>query len=131
MITLKETNIKYCPYYFFSEMINIRNFDSSLLSTDKISFKSIDAVTYHIKCIKMKSLDHVNIDCENSLYLVFNNVDGYIENINENKYLVFASTDKNKEILEKYTKLWNEVKNETETINGGKPMEHKKRFHKN
>ena len=112
-------------------MINIRNFDSSLLSTDKISFKSIDAVTYHIKCIKMKSLDHVNIDCENSLYLVFNNVDGYIENVNENKYLVFASTDKNKEILEKYTKLWNEVKNETETINGGKPMEYKKIFHKN
>ena len=46
----------------------------------------------------MKSLDNVNIDCENSLYLVFNNVDGYIEINNEEKYLVFASTDKNKEI---------------------------------
>ena len=46
----------------------------------------------------MKSLDNVNIDCENSLYLVFNNVDGYIEINNEEKYLVFASTDKKKEI---------------------------------
>ena len=33
----------------------------------------------------MKSLDHVNIDIANSLYLVFNNVDGYIEKDDGNK----------------------------------------------
>ena len=54
----------------------------------------------------MKSLSD-----ENSLYLVFNNVDGCIEcnsteESNENKYLIFASTDKNKEALENYTELW-------------------------
>ena len=38
-------------YYFFSDTINIKNFDPNLLSIDKISFKSIDAVTYHIKYI--------------------------------------------------------------------------------
>ena len=59
-------------------MINIRNFDSGLLNIGKISFKSIDAVTSHIKYITMKSLDYANIECEISLYLVFNNVDGYI-----------------------------------------------------
>ena len=47
----------------------------------------------------MKSFDHVNIDCDNSLYLIFNNVDGYIEESNGDKYLVFASTGKNKEAL--------------------------------
>ena len=53
----------------------------------------------------MKSLDHVNIDSENPLYLIFNNVDGYIiEESNEDKYLIFASTNKNKKVLEKYTK---------------------------
>ena len=31
----------------------------------------------------MKSLDHVNIDCENTLYLIFNNVDGYIKKVME------------------------------------------------
>ena len=71
---------------------------SNLLSIDKISFKSIDAVTYHIKYITMKSLDHINIDSENSLYLVFNNVDGYTEKNNGNKYLIFASTEKNKKV---------------------------------
>ena len=52
------------------------NFDPNLINIDKISFKSIDAVTYHIKHITLKSLDHVNIDSEDSLYLLFNNVDG-------------------------------------------------------
>ena len=59
-------------------MSNIKNFDINLLSIHKTSLKSIDAVTYHIKYITMKSFGHVNIDCENSLYPVFNNVDGYI-----------------------------------------------------
>ena len=36
--------------------------------------------------------------------------DRYIEESNENKYLVFASTDKNTWILEKYTKLCDEIK---------------------
>ena len=43
----------------------------------------------------MKSLYHVNIDSVNSLYLVFNNPDGYIEESNGDKYLIFASTTKN------------------------------------
>ena len=32
-------------------------------------------------------------------------VDGYIEESNGKKYLTFVSTDKNKNVLEKYTKL--------------------------
>ena len=38
---------------------------------------------------------------------------------NGNKYLTFASTDKNKKVLEKYTKLWDEIKYHIKTINGG------------
>ena len=43
-------------------MTNIKNFDSNLLSIDKISFKNPDAVICNIKYITMKSLDHDNID---------------------------------------------------------------------
>ena len=111
-------------------MINNKRFDSSLLGIDKISFKSIDAVTYHIKCITMKSLDHGNIECENSLLSFVNNVDGYIEKENEDKYLIFASTDQNKEALKKYTEIWDEIKNQMKTINGGKQIEYKKDFKK-
>ena len=84
-------------------MINIKIFDQNLLNTDKISFKSTDAVIYNIRYITMKSLDHVNIDSENLLYL--NNVDGYIEESNGNRHLMFTSTDKINEVLEKYTEL--------------------------
>ena len=46
------------------------------------------------------SLDDKNIDSANSLYLIFNNADERIEcnstrESNEDKYLIFASTDKN------------------------------------
>ena len=57
----------------------------------------------------MKRLDHVNIDNKNVLYFIFNNVDRYTEESNGIKYLVFASTDENKEALKKYTELWNEI----------------------
>ena len=60
-------------------MIDIKTFDSNLLNIDKIPYKSTDAVNYNIRYITMKSLDHVNIDSENPLYLIFNNVDKYIE----------------------------------------------------
>ena len=72
----------------------------------------------------MKSLEHVNIDSPNSLFLVFNNV-GYIEESNGDKYLIFASTGKNKKVLEKYAKLLDEIKNQIETINSGEPIEYK------
>ena len=95
MITLKKQKKtkKNTSITFFSKMINNKRFESSLLGIDKISFKSIDAVTYHIKCITMKSLDHGIIECENSLLSFVNNVDGYVEKENEDKYLIFASTD--------------------------------------
>ena len=88
-------------------MINIKNFDPSSLSIDQISFKNTDFVIYHIKYITMESLSGAN-----SLYLVFNNVDASIGKSNENKYLIFALTDKNKEALENYTELWDETKDQ-------------------
>ena len=38
-------------------------------------------------------------------YLIFNNVDGYTEKSRADRYLILASTDKNKEVLTKYTEL--------------------------
>ena len=80
----------------------------------------------------MKSLDHIHIDSENPLYLIFNNVDGYIiEESNGDKYLIFASTNQHKKVIKKYMKLWNEIENQIEIINGGKPVNLSERFHEN
>ena len=52
-----------------------------------------------------------NLDSEN---LVFNYLDAYVEKDNEDKYLIFSSTEQNKEALENYAELWDEVKDQIE-----------------
>ena len=59
-------------------MFNIKSFDLSLLEKNKLSFKKAHIDIYYTEYMTMKSLDHINIDSENPLYLIFNNVDGYI-----------------------------------------------------
>ena len=49
---------------------------------------------------------------------------------NENRYLVFALTDKNKEALENYTELWDEFKDQIELISGNEPIKYEKDFMK-
>ena len=65
-----------------------------------------------------RSFDYVNINSVYPLYLIFNKVGGYIEKINETKYLIFSPTNENKEILAKYSELWDGIKNLIEKING-------------
>ena len=45
----------------------------------------------------------------NPLYLGITHANGYIEEINENKYLIFDSLDENKELLKKYNDVFNRV----------------------
>ena len=46
---------KNITYYFFNDMINIKNFDSNLLKIDKKSRKNIDI--YYIGYIAIKKID--------------------------------------------------------------------------
>ena len=48
---------------------------------------------------------------------------------NENKYLILESTDKSKEVLIKYTKLWDGIQNLIEKVNN-KPGKYEKDFMK-
>ena len=60
--------------------------------------------------------------------MFLDDADKCIEENDGIKYLVFASTDKNKEALKKYTKLWEETKRPIEVINDDKPIKYKKGF---
>ena len=53
-----------------------------------------------------------------------------MDTLKKDKYLVFDSRNENKEVLKKYTQLWDEIKNQIETINGGKTIKYKKDFMK-
>ena len=97
-------------------MINIKDFDPSLIKINKKTYKNIGI--YYIGYITMEYSDHVKINSVNPLYLIIGEVDGYLEIDG-----CIASTDKNKKLLEKYTKLWNEIKYHIQTINTGKSGE--------
>ena len=74
--------------------------------------------------------DYENIYSVNFLHLIIGEVDGNIEEKNGSKYLVFGSADENKEVLKKYTELWDGITNKIKTINGGKKGEYGKDFMK-
>ena len=66
----------------------------------------------------------------NPLYLIIGYVDRYIIESDGSKYFAFASTDKNKKVFEKYTKLWDEIKYHIQTINAEKSGEYDKDYMK-
>ena len=45
------------------------------------------------------------------MYWIVNTADGHIEEKNGNEYLVFYYTGENKDVLSKYTELWDGIKN--------------------
>ena len=101
MGNIKQINIKNRTYYFFNDMLNAKDFDSSQLKIEKKSYKKIGI--YHIGYITIKRIsDFENINSENPLYLIIGDVDGYIEENNGNKYLTLASADKSKKVLENF-----------------------------
>ena len=115
MEKVKQIEIKNQTSYFYNDIMNIEEFDSNL-------YKDIDI--YYTGYITIKKIgDCQNIYSVNPLYLIIGKAIGHIEENNGNKYLVFDSTDENKEVLKKYTELWDGIKNEIEIINGGKKGE--------
>ena len=54
----------------------------------------------------------------NSLYLIFNKVNGYFQEINENKYSALVPTNGSKVKLKKYEELWSKIRNLIRSITG-------------
>ena len=76
-----------------------------------------------------KEIDNCNnVNSVNPLYLLINEMIGHFEEKNENKYLVLDDVDEKKEVSKKYKEVWEDVKKEIETINGGKRVEYGKDF---
>ena len=86
-----------------------------MLKIDKQSYKNS---IYNIGYITKKKIDeYENIYSVNPLYLIIANASGYIEEKGVNKYLFFDSTDENKELLKKYSDVWNGIKNKIKEVN--------------
>ena len=115
---VKEINIKNQTYYFFNDMINIKNFYSNLLKIDKKSYKDIDI--YYIGYIKIKEFgDFENIHSVNPLYLIIHSATAYFEEKNDEKYLI-------PDLKDKYEDVLSGIRSEIKTLNGGKVLFFKK-----
>ena len=129
MGTVKQINIKNRTYYFYSDMIDLENFESNLLKIDKKSYKDIGI--YNIGYITIKKIDDCeNVSSVNPLYLRITHASGYIKEKSVTKYLVFDSTDEKKNYQKKYNDVFNGIRDEIKKVNGGKENDYEKDYMK-
>ena len=74
MGNIKQINIKNRTYYFFNDMININDFDLSLIKIGNKTYKNIDI--YNIGYIAIKNTDdYENSNSVNPFYLIIGKAD--------------------------------------------------------
>ena len=100
-ICVKSIKIKNHKYYFFNDIINIKDFDSNLLKIDKKSYKNIGICNIGYITIK-KTDDYENIYSVNPLNLTISSAAGHLKKLDE-RYLILDSTDKCEEV-------WSEIR---------------------
>ena len=72
---LKELSINNPTYYFYNDIINLKDFYSNLLKIDKKQYKEIDI--YYIGYITLKKIGNCkNIKSVYSLYLMIHSATG-------------------------------------------------------
>ena len=73
---IKQINIKSRTYYFYNDIVNLKDFDSRLLKVDGKSYKKID-IYYVVYITIKKNDDYESIYSMNPLYLRINHASGY------------------------------------------------------
>ena len=107
---MKKINIENRTYYFFDDLINIKNLDPDKIQIDENSYKNI--LIYHIGCVTVKDPSYAKINRVNILYLINDKINGQIEESNENKYLTLVPTDESKGIQKKCGELWSKIRDD-------------------
>ena len=105
---VKDISIKNHTYYFFDDIINIKNFDPYNIKIDGKSYK--DILINYFGYVIIKDSKYVIINSVNPLCLVLNKVNGYFEEINKRKYLTLVPTNESKEKIKKYEEMWIKIK---------------------
>ena len=100
---VKGINIKNHTYYFFDDIINIKEFDPNNIKLDEKSYKNI--LIYYSPYVTIKDSKYVKINSVNTLYPMFNRTSGYFEEINGNNNLMLVPTNESKGKIKKYKEL--------------------------
>ena len=125
MVT-KQLSIKNRTYYFWNDLINLKDFDPKLLKLDKKL--SMDISIYYIGYVT-KKLD-CNIDSVNPFYLLIAELNGFIAEKEGNKYLNISVKHNNNDVLIKYAEVWGGIKDQIKKINNGLVGEYDKDYMK-
>ena len=102
MKTTRRLNIEQKSDYYFMNMTNVNDFDPNLLLINEITTFNSGSVMFEINY------------CEesNTPYIVFDDIEFVCRKSCINKYLVFRETQGNKKMLENYTKIIDEIKDQ-------------------
>ena len=110
-MTIKQPNIKNKTYYFYNDLLNIKNFNIIKLKIDKKGVLGNDV--YYIGYITKKPQWHVF--SVNPLYLMINKIKGHFEEVDADKYLIISS--ENGDIMQKYQEVFDGIKEIIKKIN--------------
>ena len=117
---IKELNIKNRTFYYFNDIIDIKDFQSNLLKIDKKQYKDIDI--YYIGYITNKKFgDCENVHSVNPLYLIICSATGYFKEKYGEKYLILDSAGK-------YDEVFPGIISEIKTINGRKELFYERNY---
>ena len=103
-MAIRQLNIEDKTYYFYNDLIIIKNFNSNNLKLDKKGVLGNDV--YHIGYITKKT--QWNVSSVNPLYLMINKIKGHFEEVDGDKYLIISS--ENGDIMQKYQEVFNGIK---------------------
>ena len=91
---VKKINIKNQTYYFYNDLIDLKDFDAKLLKIGKKDYNKIDI--FYISYVTVKEIANCdNINSVNPLYLWLIKMTGHFEEKNENKSLVLDVDESN------------------------------------
>ena len=110
-MAIRQLNIKGRTYYFYNDLINIKNFNNNNLKLDKKGVLSNDV--YYIGYITKKP--QWNVSSVNPLYLMINKIKGHFEEVDGDKYLIINS--ENGDIMQKYQEVFNGIKEIMKKVN--------------
>ena len=103
-MAIRQLNIKGTTYYFYNDLINIKNFNISNLKLDKKDALGNDV--YYISYVTRKPQWDVN--SVNPPYLIINRIKSHFEEVDRDKYLIINS--ENRDIMQKYQEVFNGIK---------------------
>ena len=124
-MAIRQTNIKSRTYYFYNDLIKIKNLNNNKLKLDKRNVLGNDV--YYIGYMTKKPQWHVF--SANLLYLMINKIKGHFEEVDRDKYLIISS--ENGDIMQKYQELFDGIKEIIKKINDyGQPIKNDSNYMK-